>query len=255
MAGPSSLVRRHANGPGPLAAGGASRDWPGEAESVVASLGFSLVNSSNPGPDGSHLLVAIRQEPTFRHFDPEALSYYAPTDHRARLVTLDGPTAVAKPSRPALWGHVHVTDRLRVENRFLTFGGEIRTALVGGSTALIDLHSPAPIVRWGGHSQGSDPLAGEIGAFFSRLIVPVDFTPGAEEHLTNVPAETLYAAFLIALGARVRTTERRTGSESPLEGWVAAERVRLREAFPPAWSSGRGLLIELGLASAAMLPA
>jgi hypothetical protein len=223
------------------------RDWPSAAQSLLTSLGFSLVNSQHPGAGGSHLLVAIRDEPTLRHFDPEALSYYAPRGPHAQLVTIDRESAIAIPSRRALWGHVHVTDRLRVENRFLTFGGEIRTALTDSATALIDIKSPAPIVRWGGHSQGCDSLAGEIGAFFGRLIVPVDFTPGIEERLATVPPELLYAAFLIDLARRTRTSELGTNFESPLDPWLTTERMSLRHRAPDAWAAGRALLVDLGL--------
>src|SRR3972149_4968100 len=73
--------------------------------------------------------------------------------------------------------------RLEIETRFLTFGGLLRIADVDPGFRVVQHVSPGPVVRWGGHSQGSDALAGEIGAFFGRLIVPVDYVPGRRGRL------------------------------------------------------------------------
>ena len=64
------------------------------------------------------------------------------------------------------------------------------------TTTITRFRSPAPIERWSGHSQGLDLLTEEIGAFFGRLMVPVDFQPGAEGRLVSATPLALYAAFL-----------------------------------------------------------
>src|SRR5665811_76621 len=125
--------------------------WPTGAAALLTDLGFTLINSDRPAaPGGSHLLVALRAEPTLHHFDPESISFWERGEIHSRLATFTRHD-LRPGSRRALWGHVHLVDRLGVENRYLTFGGEIRVAAPDEATTLIDLASPAPIVRWGGH--------------------------------------------------------------------------------------------------------
>jgi hypothetical protein len=199
--------------------------WPGAAASLLARLGFRLVGPSSLGGGGSHLLVALRDRPTLDHFDPEALAYFASDGDRAALTTLDRRAVLADngaASRRVLWGHVHVVDRLPVENRFLTFGGELRVAPVDSKLTVLDLHSPAPIVRWGGHSQVTDTLTDAIGAFFARLMVPIDFVPGAESRIDALAPEVLYHAFLLDWRARAARAERHGAEPGPLAGWAGA---------------------------------
>jgi hypothetical protein len=208
-----------------------SSRWPAAAASLLAELGFRLVAPEDHGA-AWHLLIALRARPTLRHFDPESLAYYAPTAGGAELVTLtrpEGGTGGPTDDRVALWGHVHVLDRIPVENRFLTFGGRIRVAAVNAELTVIDLASPAPIVRWGGHSQGTDELTQAIGAFFGRLIVPIDFVPGAAERIDAVPAEVLYRAFLADGLRRSAAAERRGTERGGLGAWIASAWMRARQ--------------------------
>jgi hypothetical protein len=232
-------------------------DWAVGAAALLHDLGFSLINSDRPwAPAGSHLLVALRATPTLHHFDPEAISYWSAAMPHARQVTLDRHELARSPlggvgdvgaSRRVLWGHVHVVDRLEVENRFLTFGGELRIAEVDASTTVVDLRSPAPIVRWGGHSQETDPLATEVGAFFGRLIVPVDFATGAERRMTDAEPGVIYAAFLAWADARLDRIAATTGHRSEVDGWIDREQARLRGSQPATLATGEALLAELGL--------
>ena len=137
--------------------------WAQAAAGLLADLGFRLIEPDRVAGDDSHLLVALRGLPTLRHFDPESVTYYARTRSGTAPTTLDRWTITRSGTRvttPALWGHVHVLDRVPVENRFLTFGGDVRVAAIDPSLTVVDLWSPAPIVRWGGHSQGTDSLRG-----------------------------------------------------------------------------------------------
>ena len=171
--------------------------WPDAAAALLADFGFRVVGGG-AADDRSHLLVALRAAPTLRHFDPELLAYFAPTGTGAALRPIERRAVApgARDRRPALWGHVHVVDRIPVENRFLTFGGDLRLEGVDAGLTVVDLSSPAPIVRWGGHSQGTDELTLAIGAFFGRLMVPIDFQPGAETLVDAAPPGVLYRAFL-----------------------------------------------------------
>ena len=232
----------------------ATADWPAAAAYLLSDLGFSLINSDRPAaPGGSHLLVALRPEPTLRHFDPEAMTYWAPLEPHARQVVVDRPSlerAAALDARVGgrvLWGHVHVVDRLAIENRFLTFGGELRVARIDARLTVLDLASAAPLVRWGGHSQATDPLATEVGAFFGRLIVPVDFIPGAERRLSAEAPEAIYAACLAWADARLDRIAAVSGTRNELESWIDQEEARMRASRPDLVARGRELVGELGL--------
>jgi hypothetical protein len=223
--------------------------WPDAAAELVAELGFRLLgDGSGDGGNGSsqagHLIVAMRDRPTLRHFDPEAITYYGPEADGAAPITIRPLRPGARDHEVVLWGHVHVIDRLPVENRFLTFGGDLRVAGLPDGLTVAVIRSPAPIVRWGGHSQGTDSLAGAIGAFFGRLIVPVDFVPGAASRIDAVAPHVLFTAFLCDAAERVHARDRR-GLEGPeLDRWLAAAWSRARED-EPARAAAEALLADL----------
>lgn len=206
--------------------------WSGAAAGLLSELGFRLVPPEAPDRAGGHLLVALRESPTLRHFDPELVGYYAPTAGRASFELIDrlepGPTG-SSTVRPALWGHVHLIDRVPVENRFLTFGGDLRMAAIDPGLTVVDLRSPAPIVRWGGHSQGTDELTLAMGAFFGRLIVPIDLTPGVEALVDSQSPDVLYRAFLADGLRRAAAAERRGLAPTGFDAWLAAAWMRARE--------------------------
>ena len=225
------------------------RDWPDAAASLVANLGFRLMAADQVGPDDSHLLVAFREQPALTHFDPEAVAYYAPARGGANVMTINRHTPGTvgpRSERQALWGHVHVLDRVPVENRFLTFGGVLRMAEIDSTLTVVDLWSPAPIVRWGGHSQGTDGLAEAIGAFFGRLIVPVDFVRGAATRIDAVPPEILYRAFLAQAVTRSGRSARRVATPTDLDAWLRAAWARA-ESDPASCVAARAFLEEFGI--------
>jgi hypothetical protein len=223
--------------------------WAAATARLLADLGFSLVNSDHPGaPGGANLLVALRDRPTLRHFDPELIRVWVTSGGRGRQLEVD--RRRARPfERAVTWGHVHVIDRLDVENRFLTFGGRLRAADVDEGTMVVALQSPGPIVRWGGHSQGDDPLAGEVGAFFGRLMIPVDFEPGAEGRLGSTEPSVLYAAFVRHHHDRLGRAPDLRETAPAFEVWIAAEAGRLAAEDSAAWAAAEPLMVELGLAS------
>lgn len=225
--------------------------WADAARELTADLGFRLIepdaSGRRGGPTDGHLLVALRSQPTLRHFDPEAISFYAPVSAGAALTTVARLPAGRSVRRAVLWGHVHVVDRVPVENRFLTFGGELAMEAIDDDLTVAHLRSSAPIVRWGGHSQGTDPLTLAIGAFFGRLIVPVDFQPGAAARVDTVSPEVLFAAFLCDAVARRARARRTTSAETDLDRWLAADWARMR-SDPDRCAEAEGLLGDLGLA-------
>ena len=205
--------------------------WLEAARTLTENTGFLLLSpagGSDHGVSSSHLLVALRDRPTLRHFDPESISFYAPFGGAAAPATVTRLDARVAGRRPVLWGHVHVVDRVPVENRFLTFGGSLELVPVDDAVVLAHLSSPAPIVRWGGHSQGIDGLTLAIGAFFGRLIVPVDFKPGAAGAIDAATPDVLFAAFLDDTMRRARGTRRLVGDPTELDRWLAAAWARIR---------------------------
>jgi hypothetical protein len=228
---------------------GDSQRWPAAAAALLTDLGFRLIEPDEAAPDENHLLIGLRARPTLRHFDPEMLTYYAPAAGGAALASLDRTALLGRDGRlerPVLWGQLQVVDRVPVTNRFLTFGGILRVAAFGPELTLLDLWSPAPIVRWGGHSQGTDALTEAIGAFFGRLMVPVDFTPGAEERIDAVGPRILYRAFLLDAHARAALIRRRAPDERPFDRWIT-RRLAREASDPAAGGAAERLLVDTGL--------
>jgi hypothetical protein len=222
--------------------------WAASTAEALRDLGFTLLNSDRPrATGGSQLLVALRDRPTLRHFDPELLTCWVAASGRGQALPIDRHTPAGE--RPILWGHLHVVDRLEVENRFLTFGGTLRVADVDAGLRVVKHVSPGPVVRWGGHSQGFDALAGEIGAFFGRLIVPVDYLEGGEARLAAEPPEHLYAAFLRDSAARRREATRRVDPDRDIQlrTWFGHEVARIRDSHPAWWEAAGILLDDLDL--------
>ena len=228
--------------------------WPAAADRLLAAYGFRLIapggEAIGPDPCGTwHLLVALRDRPTLRHFDPERIGAYTPVEGGGALQWIDRAALASPPEaneRRVLWGHVHVVDRIPVENRYLTFGGTLRTAVIDPSLTIVMLSSPAPIVRWGGHSQGTDELAEAMGAFFGRLILPIDFVPGEAARVDALSPGVLYRAFLADGLRRCEAAEHRGVERGGLGAWMAAAWARAR-ADTAACDRAQRLLRDLAL--------
>ncbi len=225
--------------PGALDWGG---DWLAETRRELAHLGFVLRDGSLPGSQpGPRLLVALRDEPTLEHFDPEVVTCWQAREGRGELVTQDRGTTSPGPGSWS-WGPIRVTDRVPVSNGFLGFGGSLLRDADDDRTTYLALTSRAPIVRWAGHSQGVDPLADEIGAFFARLMVPVDFQPGAESRIAAADPEALYAVFLHHSIDRLGRSRRLREADPRTARWLEHEGHRLAHEHPRHWDEGRDLL-------------
>ncbi len=215
---------------------------------MIERLGFVLVHDERAGdsaaPAGSHLVVALRDKPTLAHFDPERMTWYVTAGGKGQLVEYQRSRALRGEPHVA-WGHVHVIDRLEVQNAFLTFGGVIRAVPMGPDATLVILDSPAPILRWSGHSQDVDPMAPQVAAFFARLMVPIDFAPGAEARIAGVPPLTLYAAFVADLCDRYQCARPLREMNPHLSRWLTVEMHRLETARPGDWAAGQQLLADV----------
>jgi hypothetical protein len=223
-------------------------DWLEETAADLAHLGFELRDGSLPGTmPGPRLLVALRDTPTLEHFDPEEVSFWEVHLGRGRLVSVDRRTPLPHVQQFS-WGRIQVADRIPETNQFLTFGGLLLVDAADDHAAYAAFTSRAPIVRWAGHSQGVDPLTAEIGAFFARLMVPIDFQPEAEARIAESDPETLYAAFLHDVEIRFRPGGALRETYPDLAARLGHEAHRLQHDNPAAWRNGSALLagLELG---------
>ena len=237
--------------PGNLDWGG---DWLREAAAELAHLGFVLRDGNQPGRvPGPRLLVAFRERPTLEHFDPEEVTYWEVHDGRGRRATLaarasSGPSAppqVLPVMKRFSCGRIRVTDRVPVSNQVLSFGGTLLADRLDDHTVLTAFVSPAPMFRWAGHSQGLDPFVDEIGSFFARLMVPVDFQEGAETRIAAASPEALYAASIQFADARLNRIAALREADPALDAAVNHEVHRLRADSPIAWAEGGDLLASL----------
>ncbi len=218
-----------------------------EAARYVERLGFLDVNGTAPHQaGGANLVVALRDRPTLLHFDPERVEHWVAAAGRGQATEITRKTRVPL-ERPFSWGTIRVVDRLDVFNSFLTFGGTARAVALDATTTLVTFSSHAPIVRAAGHSQSVDLSTGEIGAFFARMMIPIDFTPGAEARVAGSSPMALYAAFHVYVDARLRASEELQEAHPSFAGWCGRERRRIGDSFGPDWDAGRALAAELGL--------
>lgn len=215
----------------------------------MAHLGFLLETPAPERPGEARLIVAFRDHPTLEHFDPELATYWRTGDDRrghAAELTLETRTPVRAEFS---WGRIAVVDRLGVENVFATLGGELRMESINAGLAIATFTSPGPILRLGGHSQDVDRVALELGAFFGRIMVPIDFEPGVEQAISAATPLERYAAFVAFEQARYGT-HAPLREEQPATGSAfAAEAHRLAAEEPGAWEAGGRLLARMGLAS------
>lgn len=219
--------------------------WADEFARLIANLGFTLDHSATDLPrGGADLHVAIRDRPTLRHFDPEVIAYWVERDGRGRHAYFDRDSILPR-DEPFEWGDVRIADRLGETNRFVVFGGDVLAADIDDGLIAVRFRSEAPILRAGGHSQGVDVLAPEAGAFFGRIMIPVDFRVGAEGRLATIDPAALYAGFIADFAHRLG--KGRPDVAIPGAGLMQREAARLQADHAAAWSSGLELLRSLGL--------
>ena len=213
------------------------------AAALLATWGFLAEPDLPDRPGPAYLLVALRDAPTLRHYDPELVEYWVSAGGRGVRRVLDRHTPL--PVETAFsWGSIRITDRLDVTNEYVTFGGQLSAAEVDGMTVAV-FTSPAPLLRRGGHSQGWDHGAASLAAFFGRLIVAVDFTPGFEARAAAVDPITRYAAFIRDLVGRYRRSP--TLRDQHLDLWVVlqSEARRLERDHAIEWAAGSDLAASL----------
>lgn len=211
--------------------------WVDAAARVLVNRGFELVEPDlTQGSETSHLLVALRPQPSLKHYDPDTIDYWTTDSGRGRTVRLERETRLPIVGDYA-WGNVTLTDRISVANEFLSFGGTLRAQMTSDAVVLIDFSSNAPILRWSGHSQVSDPLASELGSFFARTRVPIDFVPGAESLVAKAGPRTLYCVFIQSVRERLAQARTMRDANRWLVDWSARESQRMESTSKDSWQA------------------
>jgi len=219
--------------------------WSESAARILANLGFELVEPDRThGSETSHLLVTIRPQPTMKHFDPETIDYWTSDGSRGHAARLERESRYPTVADYA-WGQIGLTDRLGVQNVFLSFGGTLRAEMAADAAVLLDFSSNAPILRWSGHSQITDPLAAEVGAFFARIKVPIDFVPGAEALVARAGPLTLYCAFIQSVRERLSQAQTLRDANRWLADWSSRESQRMAADFAEGWNAATELRRQL----------
>ena len=213
---------------------------------LVSNLGFLVRRDIATASHDALLVVTLRETPTEQHFDPERIRYWRTGDAgRGQRIELTRTFSMPR-STEFSWGPIEIIDRLGISNIFMSFGGSLAAERNAAGTVIVALRSRGPILRGGGHSQRYDHLAAALEAFFGRLLVPIDFQPGAEQLISTATPVIRYAAFLQHELPRLRIQLVRE-AYGPDARLVRAEAERLRLRDPQAWEDGAALLALIGL--------
>jgi hypothetical protein len=147
------------------------------------------------------------------------------------------------------WGRIEVIDRLGIANDFATLGGDVSLDAVAPDLVLAVFASPGPILRLGGHSQDVDQAALALGAFFGRIMVPIDFEPGVEEAISAATPLERYAAFVAFESARYAGHGSLREEQPATASAMTVEARRLAAEDSERWRAGTALLARMGLAA------
>ncbi|MFN8619437.1 MAG: hypothetical protein U0869_01660 [Chloroflexota bacterium] len=224
---------------------------PVTAAPMLQHWGF-LAHSDLPDREGpSYLLVSIRPKPTLEHYDPEEMTYWVTDNGRGAPAVLSR-TSKLPVDAQTTWGMVRVTDRLRVTNEWLSFGGQLRVETIDDAMVAV-LTSSAPLLRRGGHSQGWDVGAPSVGAFFAKVRAAAGFDHRFEAAEAAADPLARYACFVAEQVRRYRHSEVLQGLDPDLWHLMQHEEHRMKTVHPDAWDSGVALLRALDAASTSQL--
>ena len=216
---------------------------PAPAARRLADLGFLAGPDLPDRPGPAFLLVALRDQPTFRHYDPERIEYWITRRGRGvrRSLTRSTPMPL---DLDVSWGLIRLLDRLPVTNEYLTFGGHLSATQVDGSTIAV-FTSPVPLLRRGGHSQIWDEGSDELAAFFARLVGAIDMHPELEARLGAVDPFVRYTAFLADVVGRYRASPELRAVDPQAWAVLRTEESLMRAEHADAWAAGEAILAEV----------
>jgi hypothetical protein len=220
---------------------------PQQASQRLDRLGFLLADFYPREASDAHLIVALHDRPTLQHFDVERVRFWETgRDRRGHPFELTRETAM--PLRAAFsWGKITLLDRHGLDNEFASVGGQVVADEVVPGRTVVVFSSPGPILRLGGQSQPIDSVGSQLGAFFARMMVPIDFDAGAEEAISSASPLDRYAAFLAYRDQAFNRHPVLRGQYPAQATLVADEVLRLRSSEPASWERGVRLLERIGL--------
>jgi len=211
---------------------------PEIAAAQLAEWGFVAHADLPDGAGDAYLLVALRDRPTYRHFDPERIDLWVTRSGRGTRLQIDRSTPDL--DLPFSWGTIAIVDRLGVSNEYVVFGGRLTSNHVDG-VSVVTFVSPAPILRRGGHSQGWDEAAVDLAAFFGRVMVAVDYVSGFETRLSDADPITRYAAFVSDCLLRYEAARVLRQDHPTLWALLRSEATRLESGHHDQWAEGVAL--------------
>jgi hypothetical protein len=138
----------------------------------VRDLGYQLLPQTHRhSPGGSGLLVAIRKEPTGKHYDPKTMHLRVRDMHgmaKQRSLSLLSP---GPDSDRVCLGRVILSDRLDKRVEFFTFGGSLKVIPAPDAQVYV-LRSPAPVLAMVAEEEtAADLLATETEALLGQVKV------------------------------------------------------------------------------------
>jgi hypothetical protein len=211
-----------------------------EAAVLLRDWGF-LAHADLPNePGDAYLLVAIRDHPTFAHFDPEQVEFWVnrgPAGHERGTRHTIWRTTHLPLSIAFSWGTIRIIDRLGISNEYITFGGHLEAAERSNATLCV-FRSPAPLLRRGGHSQESDPGSFDFAAFFGRVMIAIDYVPGFEALAATTSPLGRYAACVADFADRYGRSADLRATRPDLWELVRKEQARLTHDHADAWAEG-----------------
>lgn len=217
---------------------------PEVGRELLDDLGFLLVPGSPLSVGRAYLFVAIRPQPTLRHFDPERIDYWVTPAGHGVAASVESATREPLAGEHS-WGSIRIVDRLSAANEFATFGGELLVARLAEAKICV-FSSDAPIVACGGHSQDWAPGARDMYGFLARLRAAADPRGPLEPLIAGLSPVARYAAFVADSLERARRSEEQVGSASESRVVLERERSRLQSGATADWAAGVGLLARFG---------
>lgn len=216
---------------------------PTIASELLSELGFLHVPGPPLSASRAYLLVAIRRQPTLRHFDPERIDYWQTIDGRGAISSLESSSRPAAETSFA-WGGIRLVDRLNVTNDYVSFGGVLAVARAPSALVAV-FSSPAPILARGGHSQGWDPIAEEVCGYLGRLRAAAGRSRTLEQRLAATAPLALYSAFVGEALARFEAADRLVPWRPATLALLRAQARRLRNDAADDWATGEVLARDL----------
>jgi hypothetical protein len=149
---------------------------------IVRDLGYQLLPQAHRhSPGGSGLLVAIREEPTGKHFDPQTMHLRLRDVHgmaRQRSLSLLSPGPDSDRVCP---GRVILSDRLNKRVEFFTYGGTLEVIPATDAQVYV-LRSPAPVLAMVAEEE---TVADLLAAATDALLAQVEVRWGHDERGFN----------------------------------------------------------------------